>query len=499
MSYKYGQNLMLRNFKVVDSRLEHSGMTISPDVSFPRKRESNLICIFVVWILLMCFCTAQGLTEEKSEGPIYIVPVKGEIERGLTYFVRRSVKEAEKAGAKALIIHMDTNGGDFYATETIMEILLDSSVETYTFIDKKAFSAGAFIAVATKHIYMSQASVIGAATPIAVGPTGGPQEISGSVEEKITSGIRALMATAAEKNGHPRKIVEAMVDRDVEVKGIIEKGKLLTLTNKEAEKKKVGLSEGTLDNLNELIKKVGAGAVVRMEASWSEKISRMVTSSGVRAVLLMLGLLGIYVEVKTPGFGIGGTTALLCFSFFFFGHYIAGLAGWEELLLFTIGIILLSVEIFVLPGFGVAGLLGITLILGSLVLAMTGAGIEPGIPWWTQKQYEQALYSIAIAIVGSIGLAFLSLKFFLPKTPLWSKISLASAETKDKGFTTTSFEKFLDKKGMTQTVLRPSGKAVFGEEILDVVTEMEMISEGVAVKVVRVEGNRIVVAEDKNA
>ena len=456
-------------------------------------RRTLIACIFLAW-----FYTGPEGEVENSPGAVYIVPVKGEIERGLAYFVRRSVMEAEKNKAKALIIHMDTHGGELAATETIMEILLDSSVETYTFVDSKAFSAGAFISVATKHIYMSEASVIGAATPIAVGPTGGPSEIGEAVEEKITSAVRALMAAAAEKNGHPREIVEAMVDRDIEIRGVIEKGKLLTLTNKQAEAKKVGLSEGTVKNLDELIEKIGGGKIVRMEISWSEKIARLITTSGVRSLLLMLGLLGIYVEVKTPGFGLGGTAALVCFSLFFFGHYIAGLAGWEELLLFTTGIILLSLEVFVIPGFGVAGLLGIILIVASFILAMTEVGTIPGIPWWSQKQYEQALYSMGIAIVGSIALAFLALRFFLPKTPLWSKISLGSAETKDRGFAVKSYEQFLGKVGCAQTMLRPSGKAIFEEKILDVVTEGEMIQRGAEVKIIRVDGNRIVVAERKN-
>lgn len=467
----------------------------------------SIVCrrILIPGIFLACFCIVGENLEiyslplesdvENSQAPVYVVPIRGEIERGLVYFVRRSVREAEKNKAKALIIHMDTHGGEFRATENIMEALLDCSVETYTFVDKKAFSAGAFISVATKHIYMSEASVIGAATPIAVGPTGGPAELSEAVEEKITSGIRALMGAAAEKNGHPQKIVEAMVDRDVEIKGIIEKGKLLTLTNKKAEMKKVGLSEGTIENIDELIRRIGGGEVVTMEISWSEKIARLITSSGVRSVILMLGLLGIYVEVKTPGFGIGGTTALLCFSLFFFGHYIAGLAGWEELLLFIVGFILLAIEIFILPGFGIAGILGIIVIFTSFVLAMTEIGTIPGTAWWSQKQYEQALYSIGVAIVGSIGLAFLALRFFLPKTLLWGKISLETAETKDRGFTVKSYEEFLGKAGYAQTMLRPSGKAVFEEEILHVVTEGEMIPKGAEVRIIRVEGNRIVVAE----
>ena len=445
-----------------------------------------------------CLCTPLGSEVQNPAGLVYVVPVKGEIEKGLTYFITRAVKEAEKAQANALVIHMDTHGGDLMSTETIMETLLDCSVETYTFVDKKAFSAGAFIAVATKHIYMAPASVIGAATPVAAGPTGGPQELGEAMEEKITSGVRALMATAAEKNNHPRRIVEAMVDRDVEIKNVIEKGKLLTLTNREAEKKSVGLSEGTVENLNALIEKIAGekAQVINMEISWSEKIARMITSAGLRGLLLMLGLLGIYIEVKTPGFGVGGTTALVCFALFFFGHYVAGLAGWEELLLLIIGVILLSVELFVLPGFGIAGLSGITLILASFILAMTGAKTVPGIPWWNQRQYEQAFYTVGLAIAGSVAMAFLTLKLFLPRTPFWDKISLESAETKEKGFAITSFENFLGKDGESQTVLRPSGKAIFDEEILDVVAEGEMIPKDTEVKVIRVEGNRIVVAKN---
>lgn len=449
--------------------------------------------ILVPGIVLACLCTAQADSAGNPAGAVYVVPVEGEIERGLTYFIRRSVGEAEKAGAKAIIIHMNTNGGELAATETIMEILMDSSVETYTFVDNKAFSAGAFIAVATKHIYMSPASVIGAATPIAVGPSGGPAELSEAVAEKITSGVRALIASAAEENGHPREVVEAMVDRDVEIKGVIEKGKLLTLTGKEAETKKVGLSEGMVENIEELVEKIGGGEIVKIEVSWSEKIARLITTSAVRSLLLMLGLLGIYVEIKTPGFGVGGISALLCFSLFFLGHYVAGLAGLEEFLLFTAGVILLSVEIFLLPGFGIAGLLGIIFILVSLVLAMTGLESVPGLPWWSQRQYEEALNSIGIAIVGSIGLMVLAVKLFLPRTAAWDKLSLESAETRDRGFTVTSFDGFLGEKGLSQTVLKPSGKIMVGGEILDVVTEGEMVPKGVEVKIIRVEGNRIVV------
>lgn len=462
-----------------------------------KKSLFHRIMIAAVFTCLFCGFAATDAVKDTSE-KIYVVPVKGEIEKGLAYFVQRCVDEAADSDAKAVILHMDTNGGELGATENIMRTLLRCPFETYTFVDNKAFSAGALISVATKHIYMAPASVIGAATPIAMAPGGGVQNLGEAVEEKITSGVRALIATAAEENGHPRKVVEAMVDRDVEIRGIIEKGKLLTLTNKEAAKKQVNLSEGTVSGIDELIKKIGGGTVVTMKVSLAEKVARMVTNSAVRSLLMMLGMLAIYVEIKAPGFGVGGISALVCFGLFFFGHYIAGLAGWEEFVLFAAGVAFVMVEIFLIPGFGIMGLSGMLLILGSFILAMTGVEKFPEIAWWNQEQYQQAFHSLGIAIAGSVGLAVAAFKFILPKSSYWGKISLEDTEMREAGFSISSYGEYLGREGISQTMLRPSGKAKFGEKILDVVTEGDLIPRGTQVKIIRVEGYRIVVTKKDN-
>ena len=469
-------------------------------------KSKKIIYLSVLIPLLALFLIpgAAAVTDpagDEHEGlKVYIVPVIGEIERGLSYFVRRAVREAKSDNADALVILMDTPGGEFAATESIMRTLLNSPVDTYTYVQGYAFSAGAFIAVSTKHIYMAPATVIGAATPIAAGP-GGPAEMGEAVEQKVTSGIRAIMRAAAEVNGHPLGIVEAMVDRDVEVEGVIEKGKLLTLTNRQAEEEGIGLSSGTFDNLDEFINGVfGENAdVVRTEISWAEKLARFLTSAGVRSLLLMVGLLGIYMEIRTPGIGLAGAAAGISLVLFFFGHYAAGLAGWEELSIFLLGVILLGVELFVIPGFGVTGIIGLILVLISMVMSMTGPAGVPGVPWWTQAQFEQAMQTLGIALAGSILLAVLIFRFILPRTPLWNIISLGAAETRSRGFAVTSRMELLGRTGAAKTMLRPVGKAEIEGEVLNVVSDGGLIQKGEKIRVVSVDGNRVeVVREEDN-
>ncbi len=461
------------------------------------KISLNLKIFFSLALLIFLFPVLYGFSESRGGGAaeVYTIPVSGEIERGLAYFISRVVKEAESGSADAIILIMDTPGGDFASTESIMRVLLNSSVPTYTYVKGHAFSAGAFIAVSTRHIYMAPATVIGAATPVSGGP-GGPAEMGEAVEQKITSGIRAIMRAAAEENEHPLELVEAMVDRDVEIEGVIEKGKLLTLTNRQAED--AGLSAGTFESLEALIEHLfGENTkVVSTEISWAENLARILTSSGARSMLLMLGLLGLYMEARTPGIGIAGAAAGICFVLFFFGHYAAGLAGWEELLLFLAGAVFLTLELFVIPGFGVAGVLGILLILASIVMAMVGLPQAPGIPWWSGAQFEQAFRTLGTALAGSIAAAAIFFRFILPRTPMWNIISLGASEQKAEGFQVPSRLEYLGKSGEARTMLRPSGKVEVLGEVLDAVTEGELIKKGEKIRVDRVEGNRIVVVRE---
>ncbi len=442
-------------------------------------------------LILISITPLQGKPTEQ----VFVIPVDGEINKGLVYLIRRGIKEAEASNAKAIILNMNTNGGRLDATEDIMEELSHTSVGTITFVDRKAFSAGAFIAVATQHIYMAPGSVIGAATPVMLGPRGA-REISESFEEKITSATRALIRTAAKRNNHPVKIVEAMVDKDVEIPNLISKGKLLTLTDEEAAEKKVGLSDGTVSSLEELLQKQGlAGAeIVKLKPLWSESLAIFLTNSIVSGLLMMLGLLGLYIEFKTPGFGLPGILGILALALFFWGHHVAGLAGFEELIILSLGLFLLAVEIFVIPGFGITGLVGILAIFLAILMSMVrhipGTPIIPDFAKLTQP-----LISMTIGVLGSF-LGGIFIFRFMPKTSAGYRIILTADEKRDAGYAATSkpLERLIGQEGVAITKLRPAGKAKFGEEIIVVVTEGDFLEQGCRIRVLKVEGGRVVVA-----
>ena len=229
----------------------------------------------------------------EEQGPVYVIPIKGEIEKGLTWVVQRGIREAERNHARAIILNMDTPGGRVDATQDIMDMLSHTTIPTYTYVNPRAFSAGAYISAATRHIYMAPGGIIGAATPISISPLGGAAKMPESVEEKMTSALRATIAAAAEKNGHPVKIMEAMVDRDVEIPDVIEEGKLLTLTAKEAKSSSIALSEGTEKDLAGLLKAAGMedAPLVRIKITPAETLSRFITSSLITILLLRRGRL----------------------------------------------------------------------------------------------------------------------------------------------------------------------------------------------------------------
>ena len=464
-------------------------------------RPNSLSFFFILVIFLIAIMAPYSHTETEEENIVVICPINGEINKGMAYFIHRGLEEAKSKNAKLIIFEIDTNGGRLDATEEIMQMLLSSSIPTASFINNKAFSAGAFIAVATDKIYMSPASVIGAATPVSVSSTGSPQETSSSFEEKITSGTKALIKTAAQHNGHPDDIVSAMVDRDIKIRGVIEEGKLLTLTNIEAESKKIQLSLGTVKNIDELLERENMSdyTVEEIIPSWSEGLALLITNSGVSGVLMMIGMMSIYLEFKTPGWGLGGTLALICFALFFWGHRIAGLAGMEDLLLFGIGAILLAIEIFFIPGFGYAGILGLICVFISLVLAMIRRPIfiPQGESFWPTQMPNLAgpSLSLSIAVIGSAA-GIVMLSKYLPRTKLWSSFALLKEQRKDLGYSTAikDFKNLhIGQAGQTLTVLRPSGKVQINDKQYDVLTEDVFIEKDTRVKIIRIDGNTIFV------
>lgn len=456
------------------------------------------------------FCAAPvralDATPTEKQNTVYVIPVKGMIEPALVYVMRRGVQEAERQNAAAVILEMDTLGGRLDAATDIVRLMQSVRVPTYTFVEKNAISAGAIIALSTKKIYMAPGSVIGDAMPIMMTPTGGAQEMPEAIEEKTVSAVSALIRAAAQESGHDPQLAEAMVRREIEYKigdeVISKEGQLLTLTNVEAERE-VGeagerrhlISEGTLADIPALLDTVGLtnSKIITLEVTSVERLARMIAAAS--SLLLMAGLLGIYIEFKTPGFGLPGILGIAAIALFFWGHHIAGLAGMENVALFLLGLIFIGIEVFVLPGHAIPGVVGITLVLYSLLSAMVER--VPGSAWKLEMDMIQMpLLKLAAGIVlAAIAGAFVVRS--LPRSRAGHWLVLDRATTVNEGYTGATAEtSFLGQRGTTATQLRPSGGALFGDKRVDVITSGEFIDANTPIRVTSVSGNRIVVEAD---
>lgn len=415
---------------------------------------------------------------------VYVAPIEGIIDLGLAPYVQRILSEATDAGAAAVIFEINTFGGRVDAAVLIRDALLNARVRTVAFVNKRAISAGALISLAAEKIVMADGGTIGAATPVQMGQPGAPAQ---PVEEKTVSYVRKEFSATAETRKRPPLIAEAMVDGDVEIPGLIEKGKLLTLTTDEALKHKVAdfraqTIESVLDQLDL------AGAQVRQASpNWAEGLVRFLTNPIISSLLITIGMLGIILEIRTPGFGVPGGLGIASLALFFWGHWLVQLAGWEELLLFGSGLVLLVLEVFVIPGFGVAGALGIAALLGGLSLSLFGAGAS----WeFILKAAGRVVFSLLLALVASLAVLR-----FLPRLPFGRRLILETGLLAGAGGGSApeSDRNWLGKSGTAVSPLRPAGIAEIEGERVDVVSDGELIEPGVPIVVTRVDGNRIVV------
>ena len=434
------------------------------------------------------------------DAPVYVIPVRGQIEGALLYVLRRGLAEAEQQHAAAVVLVMDTPGGTLGAASEIVRSIQAAKLPVYTFVEKDAFSAGAIIALATKAIYMAPGSVIGDALPIMMSPLGGIQEMPESVEEKAVSAVAALVRSAAQAAGHDPELAEKMVRREIEYKigdeVISPAGRLLTLTAEEAARPgrdgQPLLSASTAADVPAVLELLSLAGrpLVEMRITSAEKIARMIAAAA--PILMMLGFLGIYIEIKTPGFGLPGILGAACLALFFWGHHIAGLAGMEDLLIFIVGIALILVEIFLIPGFGFTGVFGLALVFVALVGAMVR--FVPGGAWlpvWDDLQIP--IFKTGVALVAT-GAAALVLGKFLPKSRLSGRIALGAATAAADGYTAApDSSAWIGKTGATLTPLHPAGTARIDGQRLDVVTSGEFIDAGTPVKIVEAHGNRLVV------
>ena len=398
---------------------------------------------------------------------VVVIPVHEEVGRPLHYIIRRGLKEAIDRQADAVVLDMDTPGGALDVTFDIMEAIGKFPGTTITFVDDEALSAGAFISATTDEIWFSPVGVIGAAAPVLA--TGG--DIDATMRQKLVSYLRARVRAISEGKGYRGEVISAMIDSDYELKigerVLKPKGELLSLTAKEASEEfgdppQPLLAAGTASSIDALLTaKFGEGryTVLALEVSWSERLA--VLLNALSPILLGAGLLCLYIEFKTPGFGVFGVTGGVLLGIVFFGNYVAGLSGHEPALVFVIGMLLIFIELFFFPGVFAVALAGLLLMVGSLLWSM--ADIWPNEPLTLSGEvFVNPLLNLSAGILIAVVLAVLLVRY-LPKGWFWDRMVLSAEVAANAGsFSAGALAELIGQIGVAVTALRPGGQVEIG-------------------------------------
>ncbi len=436
----------------------------------------------------ICLLALSLASVSASEKVVYHVPIQGTIDLGLPPFVERVVELASSELPAVLILDIDTFGGRIDGATRIKDAIMSAKVPTVAFINRRAISAGALIALSCEQVYMTRGATIGAATAV---------DLEGKkASEKVISFMREEMAATAEARNRPRKIAEAMVDEELQVPYIImegdtvflddvegsREGKLITLTTDKAVH--LGIADGSYDSLTELLLglDLADAEVIVFKPNWSERLVRFLTDPIVSSLLMTIGFLGLIFEVKSPGFGVGGIIGTIALALFFGSSFIAQLATFTEVLIFLGGLTLLIVEVVAIPGFGLAGIGGVGLMLWGMYKMLLGEFPTP-------DQMERAFVGLNIGILGAIigGIlllrVFVTSKFFRKHVPMTSEdYSVA-----------VGLESLVGRIGVTLTACMPSGKADVGGRQVNITTQGEYLDKGASVEIISVAGNTALV------
>ena len=428
-----------------------------------------------------------------AEPIVYRVPIQGTIDLGLPPFIERTIAAAEEEEAAAIIFDIDTFGGRVDAATQIKDAILGSKVLTVAFINRRAISAGALISLSCEKIYMTGGGTIGAATAV---------DMQGKkASEKVISYMREEMASTAEKRGRNTTIATGMVDEELSFTHLVisgdsvevtdlegrKEGKLITLTTEKALKYKI--ADGEEDTFEEVLSALGiSNATIRSaKENWSENFVRFLTNPVVASLLTTFGFLGILFELQSPGWGIPGTFGAVCLALSLGASYIVRLATMTDFLIIFVGVLLLLVEVLLIPGFGLAGLSGIGIILWGLYELLL-----PDVPVG-QEIHSMVLTGFTIGIIGGI-IGFILLFKLMTKTEFWQKLTSPNVQEKEKGYSSSiGLEDLTGEEGITDTDLRPSGWVNVGDQRIFVVTEGSYINKNEKVKILSVDGNRVVV------
>lgn len=445
----------------------------------------------------------RDVTEHPLEdATVYVLPIRDAIFGDMSFRFHRMTAQAKAAGADAIVLDFDTPGGELGTMKMMLDEILSFDVPVYSFVNPEAISAGALLALGGDIIVMNPTggSRIGDAYPI----TGSGQQIgegSERVEEKILSYMRSILRSTANSRGHDPDLAQRMTDPDYPLDhypGLVSEGEILTLTNDQATS--VGLAALEAGDVEELLEKAGFvnPTIVHPQLNWSEKLAGYTVHPVVSSLLMLIALAAFYMEFKTPGVGVPLAVGLLALALFFWGKMLADLASYMELIIFLLGLLLIAVEVFVIPGFGVAGILGMACIIGSLVFSMANLP-SVGFDAVNLHVIRTPLVVMAITMVLSVPM-FMLLTKLLPETPLFrglitdpNRIPMAREEDEWRA----APPKYMGKRGVAVSDLRPGGIVDVAGERLHVMTQGEWIEQGSAVKVVAERGNEIIVVEER--
>lgn len=434
------------------------------------------------FILILGILPFSLLAQEKIN-KVYTFKIDADIDPAMNRRVQLALEEAKKNEAGLIIIEMDTYGGAVTDADEIRTRLLESEIPVYVFINKDAASAGALISIACDSIYMAPGSSIGAATVV--------NGVDGAAApDKYQSYMRSMMRSTAEANGRNPQIAEAMVDEKIVVEGISDSSSVITFSVSEAIKN--GFCEGEYESIDAILKSqnLDNSEVLAYEEDTVDKIIAFFLNPAISGVLILIIIGGIYFELQTPGVGFPLLAAIIATLLYFIPYYLNGLAeNWEVLIFFT-GIILLAVELFVIPGFGIFGVLGIVCILGGLVLGML-PNQDFNFDFVPASQLFGALLTVILAALASVGLVF----WLTPKINQWGAfrhITLATTQERSAGYTASFYsETLLGKIGTVHSRLRPSGKIEIEGEIFDAYSRGEFIDQGEKIVVISTEGTSL--------
>jgi membrane-bound serine protease (ClpP class) len=435
-----------------------------------KERNMNRIKKLVAYLaMLLCLIGLVILPTDvaAASAPVVVTEIRGEIDAGQVALIHRAIGEAVNQNAGTLLVEIETFGGQVDAAVKIRDMISESPLQTICYIKNRAWSAGALIAISHKHIVIAPGGSIGAAEPI---PT----------TEKTVSAVRAEFAATAAKMGRNPKVAEAMVDKTLGFEKYAIPGKILSLTDIQA--LEVGYAEIVAADRAAVLAHYDLqdAKIIEVKGGWAEKLAGWLADPVIKSGLIGLIFLAVMTEIKTAGMGVAALVGLAATALFFATQWMTGLATGVQILLFLAGLILLGIELFV-PGFGVFGLAGIGCIMLSLFLTLGG-------DWG-------ALNIMAGGLVLAV-IAFAVILRYLPSSKLWNKLVLHDTEKTKEGYTSSDdLTRIVGQEGMVITMLRPAGTVEIASQVYDVVSEGRFIQPGIRVKVLSVQGNRILVRE----